>query len=254
MAEGKILVVDDEEIARLTLSQILRLEGFAVRSVEHGNAALDALKEHEYDLMILDLKMPGMGGMAVLRQATKDYPMVRVIVLTAYGSLDTAVEALRNHAHDYLLKPANPKQIIETVLRVLAEPPRPAASLEEELQEQLPIRGRIRFIQLPSGAVLDWNRRLISWQDRMILLTPIELRIFEMLCQDPGKVVSHADLVFGVQGYELEREEAAKILRPVVSRLRQKLSMIPGARDWIQTTRGAGYLIEEDISCIESLN
>lgn len=244
MAEKRILVVDDEEVARLTLSQILRLEGYAVRSVDGGEAALSALREHEYDLMILDLKMPGMGGMGVLKQAVRDYPQVRVVVLTAYGSMDTAIEALRNYAHDYLLKPAMPRQIIEVVARVMNEPPRSAASLEENEALLVGPRERARFIQLPSSAVLDWNRRMITWQDRMILLTPTELRVLEILCQSPGQVISHEDIIFGVQGYELDSEEAASILRPVMSRLRQKLSIIPGGKNWIATTRGTGYVFE----------
>lgn len=247
MPEKRILVVDDEEVARLTLSQILRLEGYAVRSVEGGEAALSALKEHEYDLMILDLKMPGIGGMKVLQQATRDYPLVRVVVLTAYGSIDTAIEALRNYAHDYLLKPAMPRQIIEVVTRVLNEPPRSAANLEENEGLLTGSRERARFIQLPSSAVLDWNRRMITWQDKLILLTPTELRVLEILCQSPGQVISHKDIIFGVQGYELESEEAASILRPVMSRLRQKLTIIPDAKNWILTTRGTGYLFEENI-------
>lgn len=244
MAEKRILVVDDEEIARLTLSQILRLEGYAVRSVDGGEAALSALQEHEYDLMILDLKMQGMSGMEVLQQTVRDHPQVRVVVLTAYGSIDTAVEALRNHAHDYLLKPAMPHQIIEVAARVLSELPRSAASLEENEVLSAGTRERARFIQLPSLAILDWNRRMITWQDRMILLTPTELRVLEILCQSPGVVISHKDIIFGVQGYELDSEEAAGILRPVMSRLRQKLSVIPGGENWILTTRGIGYVFE----------
>jgi DNA-binding response OmpR family regulator len=245
MAEGRILVVDDEETARLTLSQILRLEGYAVRSVDGGEAALAALIEHDYDLMILDLNMPGMGGMEVLKRVVQGYPQVRVVVLTAYGSMDTAIEALRNHAHDYLLKPALPRQIIEVTARVLEEPPRSAASLDEAQILTGGPHGRARFVELPSSAILDWNRRMITWKDRMILLTPTELRVLEILVQSPGQVVSHEDIIFGVQGYELDTEEAASILRPVMSRLRQKLSVIPGGKDWILTTRGTGYVFDE---------
>jgi DNA-binding response OmpR family regulator len=243
MAEIRILVVDDEEIARLSLSQILRLEGYAVKSVESGEAALNALQEISYDLIILDLKMPGMNGMEVLRRVVKNYPLVRVIVLTAYGTMDTAIQALRNHANDYLLKPAKPGQIVETVNRVLKEPARLATGPEQSSQP-VGLISPSRFFDLPSGAVMDWNRRLISWQDHIVILTPTEIRVMEALCQKTNRVVSHSDLVFGVQGYELESEEAATILRPVMSRLRQKLSVIPGGKDWIQTIRGAGYILE----------
>jgi DNA-binding response OmpR family regulator len=243
MTETRILVVDDEEIARLSLSQILRLEGYAVKSVASGEAALNAIQEINYDLMILDLKMPGMNGMDVLRWVVKNHPQVRVIVLTAYGTMDTAIQALRNYAHDYLLKPAKPGQIVETVDRVLKEPARLATG-PDQMSQPGGFISPPRFVDLPSGAVIDWNRRLISWQDHIVILTPTEVRVMEALCHKSNHVVSHTDLVFGVQGYELESEEAATILRPVMSRLRQKLSVIPGGKDWIQTIRGAGYILE----------
>lgn len=245
MATGKILVVDDEETTRLTLSHILRLEGYSVRFVGGGEAALEDLKEHEYDLMILDLHMGGMSGMEVLKQVVRDYPLVRVVVLTAHGSMDTAIEALRNHAHDYLLKPALPRQIIDVTRRVLEESPRSAGRLEESQGMPGGLKSRGRFLELPSAAILDWNRRSISWRDLQVLLTPTELRVLEVLVQNPGKAVSYSELVSNVHGYELNSDEAASILRPVMSRLRQKLSAIPGGKGWIQTTRGAGYVFEE---------
>ncbi len=99
----KILVVDDEKIARVTLTQILRLEGYTVHSVESGEMALEALRQEPFDLVIVDLQMPGISGLDVLRNTVQEFPGVRFIILTAYGSMDTAIEALRSHAYDYLL-------------------------------------------------------------------------------------------------------------------------------------------------------
>jgi len=80
----KILVVDDEKIARVTLSQILRLEGYTVHSVESGEMALEALRQEPFDLVIVDLQMPGISGLDVLRNTVREFPGVRFIILTAW--------------------------------------------------------------------------------------------------------------------------------------------------------------------------
>ncbi len=239
----KILVVDDEKIARVTLTQILRLEGYTVHSVESGEMALEALRQESFDLVIVDLQMPGISGLDVLRNTVREFPGVRFIILTAYGSMDTAIEALRSHAYDYLLKPASPQQILDTVNRVLSEPAR-LWQTDKASSAATSVHTRPIAMELPGGAELNWNRRVIVWKNQTILLTPTELRLFEVLCETPGRVVSHSELIYRIQGYQLEAEEAARILRPVLSRLRNKLSIIPGGEEWIKTTRGAGYMID----------
>jgi DNA-binding response OmpR family regulator len=91
---------------------------------------------------------------------------------------------------------------------------------------------------------MDLNKRTITWDDGGISLTPTEARLLGVLIQEKGKMMSHAELVHLCQGYRVDNEEAAKILRPVVSRLRQKLSGIPSWQEWIKNVRGSGYVIE----------
>jgi len=101
--QSRILVVDDERTARLSLAEILRLEGYEVVAVEGGEEAILFLKAQEFDLVLCDLKMPDVDGLQVLDVCREFRPATEFILLTAYGTLDTAVEALRHGASDYLL-------------------------------------------------------------------------------------------------------------------------------------------------------
>src|SRR5664279_911091 len=127
----RILIADDQEIARLTLSDILRLEGHYVRMVDCGETALAALSEEPFDIVILDLKMPGIGGMPVLRKVSEDYPEIRVILMTAYGTIETAIEALRRRVHDYLQKPFSPDDILRSVDRAISGSAEPGSEVAE---------------------------------------------------------------------------------------------------------------------------
>ena len=113
--KSNILVVDDEPIARQSLSDILRLEGYHVIAVASGELAVDHIRKYAVDLIVLDLKMPGMNGMDVVQVVNQISPDTEIILLTAFGSMETAVEALRQRVHDYLFKPASPNQILDSV-------------------------------------------------------------------------------------------------------------------------------------------
>jgi DNA-binding response OmpR family regulator len=235
---ARILVVDDEEIARISLAEILRLEGYEVRTASGGQAAVEVLHNEHFDVMVLDLKMPDMGGIDVLKAIVDTLPELKVIVLTAHGSMDTAIQALRFRVHDYMLKPVLPSEIIDCIESALAVL---NATMDEHFEG--PNRPK-RFYQLAPGIEMDTNKRLITWQDQVFSLTPTEARLMIVLTEAAGEMISHAELVYNCQGYRVNNEEAAKILRPVVSRLRQKMSVLPGWTEWIKNIRGAGYVLD----------
>ena len=236
---AKVLIVDDEEVARSTLADILRLEGFDITAVESGEAAVKALSAETYDAMVLDLKMPGMGGMGVLRTVVDSMPDLAVIVLTAYGTMDTAIQAIRYRVHDYLLKPVSPVWVVESIEDALLK-----KRMGQGLAPDDRPSARSRIEHLPGGALLTWDKRQISWEQGGLSLTPTEARLLRTLFDRKNEMIPHSDLVFLIQGYRIDTEEAAKILRPVVSRLRQKLSVVPGWGDRIKNVRGAGYVLE----------
>lgn len=114
-----ILIVDDEKNIRLTLSQALTVLGIDVDMAENGKEALAKLKEKDFRLILLDLRLPGIGGMEVLRQIRKIRPETCVVIITAYGTVESATEAMKLGAWDFLKKPFVPEEIKELVSRVI---------------------------------------------------------------------------------------------------------------------------------------
>jgi DNA-binding NtrC family response regulator len=111
-----ILVVDDEPLIRRSLSELLTLEGYCVSSAGNGKEALDLLRSHDADIVISDLKMPEMDGMHLLKETKKSCPNTHVIMITGYGNIDSAVEAMKEGAYDYITKP-----IIDSEIKIIIE-------------------------------------------------------------------------------------------------------------------------------------
>jgi DNA-binding response OmpR family regulator len=284
---GKVLVVDDEETMRRSLADILRLEGFQVQAVSTGESAVDALRKDNFDVMLLDLKMPGMDGLEVLRTASRIAPETMVILLTAHGSLESAIEAIRFQAHDYLVKPATTQQILNSVTKAMGRrmellhkrslmEQRGASlgdrkeGLEGQYRPGTPVEFEPRLIPLANGVLVDLARREMwggsessrqgsagdAAGDRTregralqpftgkVKLTPTEAKLLKVLLENRGRVLTHRELVLMVQGYEVTDWEAPEVLRPLVSRLRQKLNHFQGGESWIVNVRGTGYVLE----------
>jgi DNA-binding response OmpR family regulator len=241
--KSNILVVDDEPVARQSLSDILRLEGYAVNSVPNGQSAVEYVRTHPVELMIVDLRMPGMDGLEVVQVVNQISPETEVILLTAFGSTESAVQALRLRIHDYLLKPAPPAQVVNSVKKGLA---RREARLKARGGSSMDVEEGGSEVSLKDGTHIDLSRRQIRKKDQLIHLTPAEGRLLRVLIENPGRVYSHRELVLLVQGYDTSQREAPEILRPLVSRLRHKLEPFPALSDSIVSVRGTGYLYEAE--------
>lgn len=240
--KSHILVVDDEPVARQSLTDILRLEGYTVNSVPNGQAAVEYVRTHPVELMIVDLRMPGMDGLEVVQVVNQISPETEVVLLTAFGTTESAIQALRLRIHDYLLKPAAPAQVMNSIKKGLARREArlkmrgdPSASnLDDGMSE----------ISLHDGTHIDLSRRQVRKNEKVVHLTPAEGRLLRILIENPGRVYSHRELVLLVQGYDTSQREAPEILRPLVSRLRHKLEAFPTLSDQIVSVRGTGYLYE----------
>ena len=121
MDETKVLVVDDEAVIREGVKRILENSGFCVETCATGRLALEMIQEQEFQMVITDLKMPGMGGMEVLKTIKILQPEVPVIIITGYSTVDTAVEAMKNGAIDYVAKPFTPDALMEKVDKALEQ-------------------------------------------------------------------------------------------------------------------------------------
>lgn len=257
MMKSRILVVDDEVMIRNSLEEILRLEGYEVMAAESGEAALDLIQQEHFDLVLLDLKMPGMDGIDVIKAITRISQDTRVILLTGHGSMESAIDALRLGAQDYILKPATSSEILSSVAHGLAK--RAEQQHRRMLLEQLDaslqrlkesegfetsLSSDIQTITLDNGVIVDLARREIWRGNVRISLTPTEGKLMKVLIEHRGQVLSHRELVLMVQGYETTDWEAPEVLRPLVSRLRRKLAVFPNGENWITNVRGTGYVFE----------
>jgi DNA-binding response OmpR family regulator len=119
MKKRPILIIDDEKNIRLTMSQSLEPLEIPVQTAVNGEEALRKLRETPFGLVFLDLKMPGIDGMEVLRQIKDDWPKIRVIIITAHGTIESAVEAMKLGAVDFIQKPFSPGEIRELATQVL---------------------------------------------------------------------------------------------------------------------------------------
>jgi DNA-binding NtrC family response regulator len=115
MKDARILLVDDETVFANNMSKLLNRRGYQVTAVNSGDAALQALMNNSFDVMVLDLKMPGMDGIAVLHEMRKLGLFTEVLVLTGHGSIDTALEAIQLGAYDYLTKPCEIAELISKI-------------------------------------------------------------------------------------------------------------------------------------------
>lgn len=267
---ARILVVDDEKNVRQTLHDLLIIEGYDVVAVESGEAALEALRTSQagsrtpddgFDLMLLDLKMPGIDGIETLRQASKIVPDLKVILLTGHGSMESAIASLRLGAQDYLLKPLQANEILSSVARGLAQRVEQQRKrlllqqLETGIKQLKDVEGIETppsvdqvVISLPEGVMADLARREIWRGNQRVSLTPTEGKLMRVFLENRGQVLTHQDLVFLVQGYETTDWEAPEVLRPLISRLRRKLGTFPGGDEWIANVRGTGYVFDWDLA------
>ena len=253
MNSFRLLIVDDEDTPRLTLLQILQLEGYEVTAVESAAAALVELRRCKFDGMIVDIKMPGMSGLELVEKLSEQLPDMCVIVLTAHGTFDSAVQALRLRVVDYLQKPASPELILSSLKRNLGKTngqngnsklAEVKAQYSSSFKKNAVSNTETTQFHFTNGIAIDCNRRRVSWNGDVVLLTPAESRLVEILLANYTLVVKHQDLVEKIYGYTASIDESARILRPIVSRLNKKLERGPGGKSWIKNVRGKGYLLE----------
>jgi DNA-binding NtrC family response regulator len=149
--KARIAIVDDEEIVRESLAGWLKMDGYEVDQAASAEAALELLKQRRYHILFLDIKMPGMDGIELLGHLQTDDPELAVVMITAFGSIDTAVEAMKRGAHDYLLKPFEPAEIGLLIERIMGR--QQLAEENEILKEEVQQRQRLESLVSGSPAM-----------------------------------------------------------------------------------------------------
>ena len=171
MGSIKILIVDDELVMRKSLSGWLERDGYKVDTAESGEEAIEKLKETRFDLLLVDIKMEGISGLDVLKHVKENDPDVAVVMITAYGSISTAIEAMKNGAFDYLLKPFDPDELGMLIEKIIEQQTQARENLF--LKEQY--KDRTRFESMigqskPMQEVFDLIQD-VSTMDSTVLIT-----------------------------------------------------------------------------------
>jgi DNA-binding response OmpR family regulator len=256
-----ILIVDDEDPLRLSLSLILQKENYHVTPAASAEDALWYLQVQEYDLMFLDLSLPGMSGIDLLVKVHKRFPRMPVLILTAHAALETAIQAVRLGARDYLIKPVEPVLILARVKEVLAEHEQPTRKNEivSEIQALLAELQRIdgedvtptstpaeasanptRFLKRGSFE-LDLHARHAALNGEYIPVAGIYFDYLATLLRHAPKAVAYKTLVKESQGYDADLTEARDLARWRIHELRKVIEVDPGRPQYILNVRGTGY-------------
>ncbi|HFE66260.1 MAG TPA: response regulator transcription factor [Chloroflexi bacterium] len=253
---SSILIADDEENIRFVLQRVLQREGYVVDTAVNGRDALNKLQQRSYDLLLLDLQMEPVSGMELFQTIRELDKNIVVVILTAHGSMDSAIEALRLGAFDYLLKPASPDLIRSRVREGLTEQRKrqrrrrlqqqiemlqqTLSELEaEELSTAPPVDGR--FLQ-SGGLLIDQRRQTAALHGRILNLTTTEFNLLNCLVRRAPEPVSAQELVQCAAGYKAPLPEARELVKWHIHQLRRKIEENPSRPQYIKTIRHKGYL------------
>lgn len=234
--QQQILVVDDERTIREVVRRYLELEGFSVTEAETGPQALDILHQMEPDLIILDIMLPGIDGLAITRKlrnpadfaqlsASGDIP---IIFLTARTDEVDRITGFDVGGDDYIVKPFSPRELVARVKAVLRRSGASAANAEAPLEYQ--------------DLTIDPRSRTVVVSEASASLTAKEFDLLWFLARHPRQVFSRSQLLDNVWGYEFYGDESTVTVH--VRRLREKIEPDPAKPTYIQTVWGIGYKFE----------
>jgi DNA-binding response OmpR family regulator len=231
--QATILIVEDEYAVARGIEYALQQEGYDVRIARSGEEGLEFATQQAPDLVILDVRLPGMDGFEVLRRLRAAGSKAPVLFLTARDDEVDKVIGLELGADDYLTKPFSLRELMSRIKALLR---RAYGDLSDATGGRV-----IRFRDL----VIDLERRRVSRGDRRISLTATEFEILRHLASRPGRVYSRRELLELVRDYESSLDQDEKTINVHVSHLREKLEDDPFAPAFILTVRGAGYAFAE---------
>jgi two-component system, OmpR family, response regulator len=227
MAEATVLVVDDEEYIRDLVTSSLRLAGFAARAVPDGSQALAAIATEAPDLVVLDVRMPGIDGFEVcrnLRAAGNDVP---VIFLTARDSPDDRISGLTKGGDDYVTKPFSLEELVARIRTVL----RRSGARSQSTR-------RLCYADLE----LDEDTMRVTRAGQPIQLSPTEFKLLRYLLQNPERVLSKSQILDHVWRYDFDGR--GSVVENYISYLRKKIDVL--GPPLIHTVRGFGYVLRTE--------
>lgn len=223
----KVLLVDDDAAILSTLTTFLKLSGFAVENASDGQKALEAVKRHAPDVIVLDVLMPTMNGREVLRSLRNEKNWVPVILLTQVSGTSERIMAIEEGADDYLNKPFEPLELvarIKAILRRIQQSPQNLRSAQQLKADTL---------------VIDRLSRRVWLRDREVVITPKAFAILDYLMTHPDEVISRERLLDAVWGWE--NAVGMRVVDTRIVELRKALADDPAKPKFIETLPGQGY-------------
>lgn len=266
MSTIRILLVEDDRSVRFSLEEMLHRDGYIVDAVESGKRAIVAIGNVDYDLALLDLMLQDTSGLEVLVALKEQSPTTVAIILTAHASIDSAVEALRYGAHDYLLKPCNTPTLRQSIRSGLAK--RQELIRQEDTSQTLESIQKLlqtnqglgetsqgnnqnsssspdlesRFLQ-HNDIKIDRHRYIVTYGDSPLSFSPTEFQILMLLILKVPQVVTPTEMAAEVLDYVLDEDEARKLISYHIYRMRRKFKELVADQEIIQTIRGVGYTL-----------
>jgi two-component system KDP operon response regulator KdpE len=227
---GNVLIVDDERSIRLSLKTILGNFGFDIVEAARGEEAVALVRSEQFDAVLLDINMPGIGGIEVCRIMRKVSPRLPIVMLTVQGSEDRKVEALNAGADDYITKPFQ--------LRELTARLRAAVRRNRLTDDQ-------NAAILIGDILLDPGRHLVEKKGRGVHLTPKQFELLNYLMAHAGRPIPHAKLLRSVWGPEYGNE--LEYLRTYIRQIRMKIEDDPADPRYLLTDSHIGYRFSESV-------
>ncbi|HNT53363.1 MAG TPA: response regulator transcription factor [Anaerolineaceae bacterium] len=263
---GKLLIVDDEQVIRHTLARILQSSGFDVTTAENAEQGLAFLETSSFDLVFMDIRLPGMPGLDALDIIRSRYSGLPVVLFTALPDLDSAVEALRRGATDYLLKPLKPEMVIDRIRSILLA--RQKERRKREIQAQIDLlQGELNQLNDESAVLpppssppplsserylkrgdiaLDLYTRRVTVGENIISLLPTSFNFLLVLARHAPEVVDYQTLVAEAQGYKVDVREAQELVKWHIHQIRQAIEPDVRKPRYIFNVRGMGYRLVSD--------
>jgi two-component system KDP operon response regulator KdpE len=225
---SRILVVDDEPELRRALRSTLSALGFVVADADSGEAALERVRQERFDLILLDINLPGLSGLEACR-AMRSRSDVSILMLTVRNRTEDKVEALDAGADGYVTKPFDVNELLARIRAALRRAPTSAL-------------GESRLVRL-KALEINFRDRQVKANGRMVLLTPTELNLLHYLVTHPNEVLPHDKILQAVWGPDYGDE--VEYLRVFVNQLRKKIEKDPSRPSYIITEPWLGYRFDE---------
>jgi two-component system KDP operon response regulator KdpE len=227
--QGKVLIVDDDASIRRALHTTLSALGFEIEEASSGEQAVSFVRTERYDAVLLDINMPGMGGIAACRSLRQLAEGLPILMLTVRDSADDKIDALDAGADDYITKPFHVGEL--------------TARVRSAVRRSQVAQGESETAITIGDIVLDRERRLVRKSGAIVHLTPKEFDLLFCLMSHAGKPLTHARLLTSVWGTEYGNE--LEYLRTFVRQLRQKLEEDPSSPEYILTDPYIGYRFKQ---------